>query len=187
MSNEEPREAIDTSKLSLAQFVARTPLTQVVSVVVALVGAGYAAGRFHAEIVCAVELQKAELPAVELRARTSQLSQLDRAGPFGEMPREPWTILDKGNKLVVAGEIEKAVMVYKAVESVDRYGTDVNTSAAYDMISKLSAQLAVSPSIAGTERARWMQMDALKYKKASEYAVQCKEGNCKNSKTFWSQ
>ena len=187
MSNEEPREAIDTSRLSLAQFVARVPLAQVVSAVFALVGAGSAAGIVHAETTCAVELQKAALPVIELRARISQLSQQERAGPFGEMPREPWIILDKGNKLLVAGEIEKAMRVYKAVESVDRYGTDINTSAAYDTISKLSAQIAASPSIAGTERARWMQMDALKYKKASEYAVQCKEGNCKNSRAFWSE
>jgi hypothetical protein len=185
MTTEAQQDPIDAARLSLFQFLARVPVTQSVPAILLILSCGAYFGRLESDYSKVVELQRKEAIVAELRVQNSELSRLEKSGPFGDLPPEPWKILEKGNKLLVAGESRKAIMVYRTVEFVDRYGKDVNTSAAYDTISKLSAIEATASGTFDAQKAKWFAFDAAKYKKASEYAAQCKAGDCENSQNFW--
>lgn len=203
----------DLSKMSLKEFLARTPLLQLVTLVGAILGAGYWFGIKNVENtlqiqkseilqqrtadpndlkrileeVLAIKKQVATISSTPMPGRaTPQASEVRSISPSTDPTlTSSCKILETGNDLYQQNKLEDALSAYLAIEAVDKLGREQCTPAIYATIGTVYLLLANRVSSANQSQASTYLRRAALYNRAFAIAVACNRGDCNQSQVFW--
>jgi hypothetical protein len=170
--------SLDIAKLSLLDLIKRVKVGQLLAAVVGVFGVGFYTGGFQSGY-----MHSKEVSALQIQLKDAESK--DRSGPFGAPPTEPCDILTKGNDLYKQGELEKAMMVYKTIEFVDRLGKKTCSDSVYATIATVNTLLLAKLPASDTERQAFLKSETARYRSAEAASEKCQAGDCAASLAIW--